>query len=322
MSGKVYIQIDGDRAEGAYEENGELILYRRFDGEIEGGVYRGKVTRINSAGVFVDIGRERQGILQRRDGINVGDFLTVQVKRKEKESKGCILSEKITIAGKFVVKLAENGNRFSRKISESRKKELDKLSSGFLFRTRSENADDSVILNEIAEINAKYEKILKEGQHLYKVKELYKEDLTELVVNSLPQGEIVYSMDGIREKINVLNNNRVEKKGVEIVIEKTEAMTVIDVNSHNFVSTYKNSEAASLAVNLIAAEIVAKQLRLRNIGGIIAVDFVTMKEPENVEKLKKELTRFLEADEALCKFDFSDKLCIALIVRPQRYSSI
>ena len=71
------------------------------------------------------------------------------------------------------------------------------------------------------------------------------------------------------------------KKGVYLVIEHTEALHVIDVNSGKKVDSNKDQEANALAVNLEAAEEVARQLRLRDMGGIIVVDFIDMKKEKN-----------------------------------------
>ncbi|MGZ0052725.1 Rne/Rng family ribonuclease [Brevibacillus gelatini] len=84
--------------------------------------------------------------------------------------------------------------------------------------------------------------------------------------------------------------------GGYLVIDRTEAMTVIDVNTGSFTGGGgQQREQAVTATNLEAAKEIARQLRLRDIGGIIIVDFIDMKEPANKEKvlamLKKELAR-------------------------------
>ena len=84
------------------------------------------------------------------------------------------------------------------------------------------------------------------------------------------------------------------RKSTYLVIEHTEAMHVIDVNSGKRVDSKKDQEDNALEVNMIAAEEVARQLRLRDMGGIIVVDFIDMYEMRNnrqVEKKVKELVR-------------------------------
>jgi len=80
------------------------------------------------------------------------------------------------------------------------------------------------------------------------------------------------------------------KSGGFLVIEQTEACAVIDVNSGKFAGK-KDHEQSVLKVNQEAAAEIARQLRLRNLGGIIIVDFIDMKAPESVQAL----TAFLEA---------------------------
>lgn len=82
-------------------------------------------------------------------------------------------------------------------------------------------------------------------------------------------------------------------KGAYLIIEHTEAMHVIDVNSGNRSNQGQDQEQNALAVNLVAAEEVARQLRLRDMGGIIVIDFIDMHNAENrkilFEKLRDEM---------------------------------
>ena len=88
------------------------------------------------------------------------------------------------------------------------------------------------------------------------------------------------------------------KKGVYLVIEHTEALHVIDVNSGKKVDSNKDQEANALAVNLEAAEEVARQLRLRDMGGIIVVDFIDMKQEKNRKLLTETMKEAMSTDKA------------------------
>ena len=88
------------------------------------------------------------------------------------------------------------------------------------------------------------------------------------------------------------------RKSTYLVIEHTEAMHVIDVNSGKRVNSKQDQEANALEVNLIAAEEVARQLRLRDMGGIIVVDFIDMYNGENRKKLFEALKEFMDDDKA------------------------
>lgn len=87
------------------------------------------------------------------------------------------------------------------------------------------------------------------------------------------------------------------KNGGFLVIDRTEAMTVIDVNTGSFTGTGgQQREQAVTATNLEAAQEIAYQLRLRDIGGIIIIDFIDMKEAANKERLLTALKRELARD--------------------------
>lgn len=85
--------------------------------------------------------------------------------------------------------------------------------------------------------------------------------------------------------------------GAYVVIEKTEAMHVIDVNSGHKI-TSADVEQTIFGVNLEAAEEIARQVRLRDIGGLIVVDFIDMKNPEHKKQLAKAMEDFMKKDRA------------------------
>lgn len=86
--------------------------------------------------------------------------------------------------------------------------------------------------------------------------------------------------------------------GAYLVIEHTEAMHVIDVNSGNNVSNNTAQDDMALKVNLEAADEVARQLRLRDIGGIIIIDFIDMKNPEHRQTVYKRMKQVMAKDRA------------------------
>lgn len=87
-------------------------------------------------------------------------------------------------------------------------------------------------------------------------------------------------------------------KGAYLIIEHTEALHVIDVNSGNRSNKSENQEDTALEVNLIAATEIARQLRLRDMGGIIVVDFIDMLRHENRRKLFNHFKSEMESDRA------------------------
>ncbi len=87
-------------------------------------------------------------------------------------------------------------------------------------------------------------------------------------------------------------------KGAYLIIEHTEAMHVVDVNSGNSSDKTQSQEQNSLQVNLKAASEIARQLRLRDMGGIIVVDFIDMKDVENRKKVYEHMKAEMEDDRA------------------------
>lgn len=104
------------------------------------------------------------------------------------------------------------------------------------------------------------------------------------------------------------------KNGGSLVIDYTEAMTVVDVNTGSYVGKTSLEETA-FAVNLEAAEEIARQVRLRNVGGIVTVDFIDMLDEAHREAVTKRLTDKLMEGNAKCNVLPMNELCVSLFTR-------
>lgn len=103
---------------------------------------------------------------------------------------------------------------------------------------------------------------------------------------------------GVEDEIRKVNCRRVElSNGGSIVIDQTEALVAIDVNSGSY-RQHKSAELNALHLNLAAADEIARQLRLRDMGGVIIIDFVDMREEKNRRELEKKLRDLLKEDRA------------------------
>jgi ribonuclease G len=110
--------------------------------------------------------------------------------------------------------------------------------------------------------------------------------------------EPVFDKYGIEKDIQVLLSKKVWlKSGGYLFIEKTEAMTVIDVNSGRYAAK-KEQEMNSLRTNLEAAREVCRQVRLRDIGGLVVVDFIDLEDDKNQKKIYDEMKKELRRDRA------------------------
>ena len=116
----------------------------------------------------------------------------------------------------------------------------------------------------------------------------------------LHSGKIpVFEQYGVDKQIKASFGKTITiKSGTYLIIEHTEALHVIDINSGHRVNSEQNQEANALEVNLEAATEVARQLRLRDMGGIIVVDFIDMNQGVNRRKLYDRLKEEMRRDRA------------------------
>ncbi len=114
---------------------------------------------------------------------------------------------------------------------------------------------------------------------------------------SLHQGEhALFDLAQVDVEVNAALQRRVNlKSGAYLVIDQTESMCTIDVNTGSYVGA-KNFAETVLKTNLEAASAIARQLRLRNLGGIILIDFIDMASDEQRDQVRGELARHLARD--------------------------
>lgn len=206
---------------------------------------------------------------------------------------------------------------------------------GFIVRTNAGTASEGELLAELEILKRRYQKIVSKGKYMERFTILERplpaylcsirdgySDMLEQILTDDPsiyarmkeylgeyqpedagklafyQEELplfrLFSMEGrLRE---ALAPKVWLKSGASLVIEPTEALTVIDVNSGKAVNGRKTGEAHFLAVNLEAAKEIAYQIRLRNLSGIIIVDFIDMAQKESCKALLSALQEYLKAD--------------------------
>lgn len=118
------------------------------------------------------------------------------------------------------------------------------------------------------------------------------------IVSYHQNGTHIFDQFGITKQVKSSFGKTVNlTSGAYLIIEHTEALHVIDVNS-GYKSVSNNQEQNALETNLEAADEIARQLRLRDIGGIIVVDFIDMKLPENKRRLVEKMEEFMQPDRA------------------------
>lgn len=213
---------------------------------------------------------------------------------------------------------------------------LRKPGAGYIVRTVSDGITEEEFKQDIEFLEVVWQNILKKRDKLpapallhtdldlvfRTVRDLFTKDVDKLTIDSKPEyerikefvgtylpsflprvelwdkDEPVYDAYGLEMEISKAKNRRVWlKSGGYIVIDHAEALTVIDVNTGRFVGK-RDLEETILKTNLEAVKEIAYQLRLRNIGGIIIIDFIDMEKEKNREKVFNALHDAVSTDKA------------------------
>jgi len=150
-------------------------------------------------------------------------------------------------------------------------------------------------------ISEKVEKIIVDSKEDYKrIQKMIKEDALDIgdALEHYRKREPLFKKSGINNSMmKLLKKKAWLKSGAYLIIERTEAMVVVDVNSGKFVGK-KGHEENSLKINLEAAKEICAQLRLRHLSGLILIDFIDMVKPENRKKVFLEMKKELRKDRA------------------------
>ena len=163
----------------------------------------------------------------------------------------------------------------------------------------SEQTKTTSMLRDL--LNEDFNKIVVNDRNLYNDTRNYiqriapeKSDIVSYYHNGLP----IFDQFGITKQVKAAFGKTVNlPSGAYLIIEHTEALHVIDVNS-GYKSVSNNQEQNALETNLEAAAEISRQLRLRDLGGIIVVDFIDMKLPDNKRKLMEAMEEFMRPDRA------------------------
>jgi ribonuclease G len=212
----------------------------------------------------------------------------------------------------------------------------EKRSGGFIIRTMSETASDAELLADIEYLQKVWAKIQEDSKHADErslvfydlslprrmLRDVVNDQTVSIRVDSTAtyeqlkefaelyvakavkplyhyQGERpIFDFYNIEKEIERALSRKVElASGGYLIFDQTEALTTIDVNTGSFVSG-KNLSDTIFKTNLEAAHSIARQLRLRNLGGIIIIDFIDMDEEAQRETVLEELKKALDVDRA------------------------
>lgn len=269
-----------------------------------------------------------------KDIIKSGEEVLVQVKRDCNEQKGPRVTKDIKINGKFVIFMPYS--KFitvSQKIQDENEKERLKAivkeilpkKYGIIIRTAANGRQKEEIQNEIKMLMKIWNGVLKNVEavkdkkmapvRIFDNSGMVGKIITDLAENDLEKiytnvKEIKDNYVDLEDKIEIVENplekfgvnNKIEpirkiwlKCGGFITIDKTEALTAIDVNSGKFTGK-RDLEKTVLKVNLEATKEIAKQIRLRDIGGIIIIDYIDMENTEDMEQVRNYMIECTKED--------------------------
>ncbi len=144
----------------------------------------------------------------------------------------------------------------------------------------------------------------------------------EPVFEYYPGERPIFDLFAVEDEIRRALGRKVElKSGGYLIIDQTEAMTTVDVNTGAFVG-HRNLEETIFKTNLEAVTTIVRQLRLRNLGGIIIIDFIDMDDPEHQRQVLRMLEKYLEKDHAKSKLTGVSDLGLVEMTRKRTRESL
>ena len=193
-----------------------------------------------------------------------------------------------------------------KKIQEKFKNTNDKLIY------KSETIAEKMILDLI---DKGIVRIVTDNKKEYEVMKKIKDETKELSNTKIEYEQTVFKKYELEKQIEKIQNRKIWLKcGGFITIDKTEALTAIDVNTGKFTGT-KSLEQTLYKVNEEATIEIARQIRLRDIGGIIIIDYIDMKKQENKDKIQKLLEERLKLDRSKTQVEGFTKLDLMEMTR-------
>lgn len=169
------------------------------------------------------------------------------------------------------------------------------------------------------------EKIRIDSKENYAKLRAFAEDFIPDLLNHIeyyPGERPIFDLYSVEDEIQRALDRKVQlKSGGYLLIEQTESMTTIDVNTGAFVGS-RNLEETIYKTNLEAATAIGRQLRLRNLGGIIIIDFIDMEDEEHKRQVLRMLEKVLESDHAKTKITGVSELGLVEMTRKRTRESL
>ena len=235
--------------------------------------------------------------------------LTKLVKETISKGNGAIIR---TSAVKKDKEIIEDIHNLEAKWKEIQKKYKENKGSNSLIY-RAESIVEKMIIDLAYQ---KIENIITDSKNEFEAIQKIKETTPELANTKIQLEKAnVFDKYELEKQIEKMQNRKIWLKcGGFITIDKTEALTAIDVNTGKYTGS-KNLEQTLYKVNEEATIEIAKQIRLRDIGGIIIIDYIDMKKEENKQKIQKLLEEKLKQDRSKTQVEGFTKLDLMEMTR-------
>jgi ribonuclease G len=179
------------------------------------------------------------------------------------------------------------------------------------------------VLRDISD--AEVEKLRIDSRETFQRVDSFVEQFTPTLKGKLeyyPGERPIFDLYGVDDEIQKALERKVQlKSGGHLVLDQTEAMTTIDVNTGAYVG-HRNLEETIFKTNLEAAQAIVRQLRLRNLGGIIIVDFIDMQNEDHKRQVIRALEKHIERDHANCHISEVSSLGLVQMTRKRTRESL
>jgi len=292
--------------------------------------------------------RGRKEVRPIQDLLKRGQDILVQITKEPISTKGPRVTAQVSLAGRFLVYMPFASKvGVSRKIDERSERQrlrgmvgemLPDNSGGVIVRTVSEDATKETFERELNTLMNNWKRIKRKTQFMRAPAMVHREtNVTRGLVRDLFSAKVervtlyeetvpLFDKEGCETEIRDLFKRRCDlPSGGYIIIEQTEALVSIDVNSGRYTGK-RDPEKTIFKTNTEAAREIARQLRLRDVGGIIVCDFIDMETQGNRDKVLHELRTHLGRDRARTKaFAVSDLGLVEMTrqrVRQSHYQSM
>lgn len=352
------IKVNGKLEECLLEENTNEPKI----GEIYKGRIKNIIHSTNSIFIDLGLDKEGYLYLSselKEKNLKKGDEVLVEILKEAVGDKGPKVSNKISLPGKYFVVSEGFGVIFSKRITLIQDIErINKLITPqdgieIVIRTDAVNASTEELASELEELVSEYKRLQRELRFSLNIGKVYGsnlilnrivrdkiKDTTKIIVSNQEDyaffeekvdpvilqaysGErSLFEVYNIESEILKLRHKKVNLPcGGTIVIERTEAMYVIDVNSGKNIKG-KSFEKTILQTNIEAAKEIGRQIKLRNLGGIILIDFIDLRNKEHKDIVLSELRKSLIEDKGNTKIFPFTELGLVQIARKRVGKSI